>query len=836
MDAKNLVGSEIHQKLTMRDLPENSASSTASSVPESACESSNIDQGQALDVLSERYEALLQHNHWLTELGETIAEMLQHECVDALLQHIAEELVKVSCANGAYMHMVHETGDYLDILAGCGPLRELLLGGHRIKGVGLSARVWESGTAEFVADYNNHPDCVLDLDEPIQAVSLPLVFAGEVFGVVFVTAEQQLPLQDDLEILKQIAMIASLSIHQARQRQAVARDLHRTQSLSRISGRMHDIQDWDGLAFEICPKLIDALDLDRLSLYQVNDTGESYVPYAAWKKSESGVESADSMPSEFVKQTICSWCFENKEPAHIARGVEDPRESAEVHAHRIQKNVGGTLTVPVMSGDRVWGILKLCRTFDKRDFDENEINTIYTVIDQMSTALQRDELIRTVQHQAIHDSLTGLPNRRGLEEYLTEILSRKNESDVLKAVLFFDLDGFKDINDTHGHAGGDAVLQQVAKRMAACKTEGVMLARLGGDEFAVVLPQLDSMGDAVDIASRYSGCFVDEFPYEGNDLRLGASIGISFYPSDGVNIDDLIRHADMAMYQAKRAGKNRIVCFDKERATALRDEQCHENDLRKAVSEQQFDLWYQPLLCLKTGMVCGAEALIRWQHPTKGILPPTKFIPLAEELGLISMVGSWVLERGCQQMIEWQHLDPVPWHLGINVAGPQLMSKGFGEAVIKLLEAYKIDPAQLQLEVTESVFMNDLDRVVDNLNMLRGHGVRIALDDFGTGYSSLQYLQELPLDLLKIDRAFISKLDAGNMLDSLASTIVVLANRFGLKTVAEGVETKEQLNLVKQLNCDLVQGFYFSRPVMAGELPNVISSVNEWNVLQDKAA
>jgi len=583
--------------------------------------------------------------------------------------------------------------------------------------------------------------------------------------------------------------------------------------------------------------LIDAFEINRLSLYQADASGHSLVPYASWKSStDSGVEVSDPMPSEFVKQTVCAWCFENKESAHIARGVEDSRESVEVHRVRAQKNIGATVCVPVMSGDRIWGILKLCRNFDKRDFDENEINTIHTVIDQMSTALQRDELIRTVQHQAVHDSLTSLPNRRGLEEYLTEILDRRDESEVLKAVLFFDLDGFKDINDTHGHAGGDAVLQQVAARMISCNSKDAMLARLGGDEFAVVLPRLDSMNDAVEIASEYAESFVEDFSYDGNGLKLGASIGISYYPRDGVNMDDLIRHADMAMYQAKRAGKNRIVCFDKDRATAFRDELNHEKDLRKAVSEQQFDLWYQPLLCLNTGFVSGVEALIRWQHPTKGILPPTKFIPLAEELGLISMVGSWVLERGCQQMIEWQHLDPVPWHLGINVAGPQLMSKGFGEAVIKLLDAYKIDPSQLQLEVTESVFMNDLDRVVDNLNMLRGNGVRIALDDFGTGYSSLQYLQELPLDLLKIDRAFISKLDAGNMLESLAKTIVVLANRFGLQTVAEGVETKEQLDLVKQLNCDLVQGFYFSRPVMAGELPNVISSVNQWNVLQDKAA
>jgi len=459
--------------------------------------------GKAQDIavpyeeLSERYQKLLQHNQWLTELGEKIAGMLQHECVDALLEHIAEELVRTSCANGAYMHMVHETGDYLHISAGCGPLKGELLGGRREKGFGLSAGVWQSGSAKFVADYNSHPDCVLELDTPIQAVSLPLFFAEEVLGVVFVTAEQNLPLQEELNFLKQIAMIASLSIYQAKQREAVSRDLYRTQSLSLITGKMHDNQDWDGMVYEICPMLMDAFDIERLSLYHADSSKETLIPHQSWMLTSSGIEETASMPAELVEQSVCSWCFANKESAHIARGVEDSRESSEVHAMRKQLKVGATLCVPVMSNSRVWGILKLCRSHDRRDFNENEINTVYSVIDQMSTALQRDELIRTVQHQALHDSLTGLPNRRGLEEYVKNILERSGEADVKKAVLFFDLDGFKEINDTHGHAAGDAVLQQVAQRMVACEVSDGILARLGGDEFAVVLPSIESQDEAL---------------------------------------------------------------------------------------------------------------------------------------------------------------------------------------------------------------------------------------------------------------------------------------------------------------------------------------------------
>jgi len=785
---------------------------------------------------AKQYEMLVQHNRWLSDLNETTAQMLQHESVGALLQYIATELVEVSCANGAYMHMVHETGDYLDVLAAHGPLSDSLIGERRYWGVGFSAKVWQSGETKHVENYNDDPDCLLELDSIIQAAALPLSFAGEVLGVVFVTAEQGQPLLAHLDLLKQVAVVASLSIHHARQKEVVARELIRTQSLSEISTLLYQIQNWDDLALHVCPRLFDVLDLSRASLFNVDMAKNELSIYASWERSAEGVEKVESINSDFIKETISYWCFQNEQPALIERKVDDPRQSNRVNADRRKMNIGCSLSVPVLVAGKVRGILNVFRPLEKRDFDENDVNTIHTVIGQLSTALQRHELLCTVQHQAVHDSLTDLPNRRGLENYLTACLEDQSEADTLKAILFFDLDGFKEVNDTHGHAAGDDVLKQVSSRLSNLSGERELLARLGGDEFAVVLPKISHYEDAVTRAEIFSASFTESFEYEGHFVQLGVSTGISFYPRDGVNMDDLISNADMAMYQAKRKGRNNIVQFDKDQATTLREEISHEKELRKAVSDQQFDLWYQPQISLTTGLVEGAEALIRWQHPTKGILPPTKFIPLAEELGLISLVGTWVLENGCRQMVDWKNSDPIPWHLGINVAAPQFMTKGFAESVLRVLEVYDIEPSQLQLEVTESVLINDLQSVVRNLYLLRSNGVRIALDDFGTGYSSLQYLQELPLDLLKIDRSFISKLEAGSMLDSLANVIVDLANRFGLKTVAEGVETAEQLELVKQLNCDLVQGFYFSKPVVAADLPTVISTINQSGLMDRKVA
>jgi diguanylate cyclase (GGDEF)-like protein len=786
--------------------------------------------------LTARYQTLQQHNRWLSELGDTTARMLQQESVDTLLQHIAEELVNVSCANGAYMHMVHETGDYLDILAAFGPLSDYLLGGKRYKGHGLSARVWESGIIQFVPDYNNHPDCVLELDTQIQAVLLPLSFAGEVLGVVFVTAEIDAPLDDDLDLLKQVAVIASLLIHHARQREAVSRELFRTQTLSLISATIHQHQHWDDLAYHVCPKLFDVLDLSRLSLSKTASSLSQLEAYASWCRIEGSIELCETVNSTLLNETISAWCFRNKKTAQINRAIKDARESAATHNFRKERDIGSTLSVPIIAGDTVWGVMTVCRKLDKRDFDQNDVNTLHTVIGQMSTALQRQNLLLEVQHQALHDSLTDLPNRRRFEEFLEEILRDESKAEIKKAVLFFDLDGFKNVNDSHGHAAGDAVLRQVAKRLSERAKPDVMLARLGGDEFSVVLPQLHQLDDAVQCAARFAESFTESFNVGQQEFNLGVSVGISFYPRDGVDKDDLIRHADMAMYQAKRKGRNRIVSFDHNLAKSSREEQNREIDLRKAISEQEFDLWYQPQVSLQTGLVCGVEALIRWQHPTKGILPPMKFIPLAEELGLISLVGTWVLERGCQQMVDWQHEDPVPWHMGINVSAPQVMKKEFAASVLKILEVYGIDPEKLQLEVTESMLLSDIDSVVGNFQLLRAHGVNIALDDFGTGYSSFKYLQELPVDILKIDRGFICELEEVGAMESFASTIVLLANRFGLTTVAEGVETREQLESVKQLNCDLVQGFYFSKPVTAVDLPQVITNINQAQYLKQNAA
>ncbi len=776
--------------------------------------------------LSERYSVLQEHNRWLSDLGDTAVEMLRQDSVDTLLQHIANELVSVSCANGAYMHMVHETCDYLEVVAACGPLSEELLHERRYKGVGLSAVAWQSGEMQFAEDYNSHPSCLLEIPETFQAVAIPLSFTGVIQGVVFVTANIHEPLFDSLDFLKKIANVASLSIHQAKQRESATLELQRSQRLSELSAMMYQCHDWDQLTDRVCTELFGIFDLKRVSLYQVDESSNPLVSVGTWEKTAEKISKIRALSHALVKDSISNWSCKHNKPAYIERKSDDPRESQTVHAFRYAKGLGSTLCVPVIADGKPWGLLTISRDVCKRNFDENDTNLLHTVVAQMSTVRQRYDLLLRIEHQAYHDSLTHLPNRRHLESTLTTLLTETQEAGKFKAVLFFDLDGFKTVNDTLGHSVGDSLLVMIASQLKGKLRESDFIARLGGDEFAVVLDNLDDKNEALEMSARLSSIFDTTFNVGNREFDLKTSIGISFFPDDGVNVEALIKHADIAMYQAKRTGGDGVVCFDQRLADDQLEQVQFESDLKSAVAACEFELWFQPQVTVSTGRVCGVEALLRWNHPVRGMVSPAEFIPLAEKLGDIGELGTWVLSECIRQASAWPMVKEEAWQIGINVAAPQLIDKQFANQALAVLEQHGFSASNLQLEVTESVLMEDMHSVLENLNRLRQAGVRIALDDFGTGYSSLSYLQDLPLDVLKIDRAFVQQLEAASLDDSLIKTITLLARRFGLETVAEGVETDEQLELVRHLGCDVIQGYYYSKPLPVAELQEAVDAIN----------
>ena len=430
---------------------------------------------------------------------------------------------------------------------------------------------------------------------------------------------------------------------------------------------------------------------------------------------------------------------------------------------------------------------------------------------------------RLNEHQALHDALTGLPNRALLSERLAAVYERQGDRPI--GVLFVDLDDFKGVNDTGGHARGDELLVQVARRLETAVREGDLVARLGGDEFAVLLERVEDRRAASEVARRILATLTTPFEVAEREIVISASIGIALRDREDevADVEEMLSQADLAMYVAKRRGKAQYEVFDFSMHAALVSRLELEVELRRAVEEQQFVLHYQPIMSLSEDRVLGTEVLVRWDHPTRGLVPPDEFIPLAEDSGLIVPIGSWVLERSCVQMAAWNAQRPgAPLYLSVNLSPRQLRS-GIVDTVAGALERSGLDPRQLVLEVTESAFVDD-DADVEALHALRELGVRLAVDDFGTGYSSLNYLRRLPVDVVKIDRSFVRELSHGSDDEALVDAIVRLCRALGMLVIAEGVETPGEASVLAGLGAPAAQGYLFARPSPATDLEELLGA------------
>jgi diguanylate cyclase (GGDEF)-like protein/PAS domain S-box-containing protein len=427
---------------------------------------------------------------------------------------------------------------------------------------------------------------------------------------------------------------------------------------------------------------------------------------------------------------------------------------------------------------------------------------------------ERVRLERELAHQAFHDSLTGLANQALFRDRVTHALARAARRQTQLAVLFLDLDDFKTVNDSLGHTAGDALLVAVAERLRDCLRGTDTAARLGGDEFALLVEGVGDETEITVLAERLIAALMEPFIIAGRDIVVGTSIGIAFDETH-INTGQLLRNADIAMYTAKRGGKCRYEIFQRDMHTAAVDRLEIQADLRRALDRRELTLEYQPIVALGSGQVTGVEALVRWRHPERGLLAPSAFIPIAEETGLISELGRQVLVEACIQARRWQRLWPQepPLTVSVNLSPRQLQTDDLFGHVIEALTVSGLDPASLVLEITESAMIHDTDSIVGRLASLKELGVKLALDDFGTGYSSFSYLQRLPIDALKIDRAFIGMIEKDDKKSTLAQAIVSLAQTMDLVAVAEGVETASQAEMLGRMGCNLAQGYYLARPM-----------------------
>jgi diguanylate cyclase (GGDEF)-like protein/PAS domain S-box-containing protein len=425
----------------------------------------------------------------------------------------------------------------------------------------------------------------------------------------------------------------------------------------------------------------------------------------------------------------------------------------------------------------------------------------------------RKETERRIQHMALHDALTGLPNRTLLEDRLRQAIALGQRVHKHVAVLLLDLDRFKNVNDCFGHTVGDRLLVLAAERLTACIRKCDTVARLGGDEFVIAVQMAERLEGIEFVARKVLDALSEPFQVEDRELQISASIGICQFPEDGKNAEDLLQFADVAMYEAKERGRGRFCFFSPALTEATRREQKLESDLVQACARDEFEIHYQPLVETKSGRITGMEALLRWRHPEQGLLSPNQFIPKLEELGLIVEVGRWVLKTACRQAVEWQQNGLPPVRVAVNVSSQQFYEGNIAEAVAKVLQETKLDPRFLELELTESQTLDDSDATINIMLALKRLGVSLSLDDFGTGWSSLSYLRRFPIDRIKIDRSFVKDLHSQPAAEEVVKTILTLSRNLGIVCIAEGVETREQQDYFSKHDCAEMQGFYFSRPI-----------------------
>jgi diguanylate cyclase (GGDEF)-like protein/PAS domain S-box-containing protein len=434
----------------------------------------------------------------------------------------------------------------------------------------------------------------------------------------------------------------------------------------------------------------------------------------------------------------------------------------------------------------------------------------------------------TISFQALHDHLTHLPNRRLFKDRLELSMIQSKRSGGVVGVMFIDLDRFKLVNDTHGHAEGDELLKSVAQRLLSCVRTSDTLARQGGDEFTVLLPDLIHAEDATVIANKILEELKRPFFVAGQEFRATASIGIAIFPRDGDSADILLKNADIAMYKVKASGKNGYKFFTREMNACYHERISLENELRQAIQHSEFELHYQPQINVISNTIIGLEALIRWRHPIHGLLNPSGFIDMAEEIGLISSITDWVLDEACSQLVQWRAKGLTDLRMAVNVSPLEFNDHDVVDRIINCLSRHRLPEHLLDVEITENLLMHDDSGVIDKLRSLRERGIRIAIDDFGTRYSSLNYLRRFPVNSIKIDKSFVRDLVEQHNSSPIIHAIIGIARGFGLHLLAEGIETNCQKQTLLELGCEDMQGFLFSKPLPAGEVEKLLLDKSRW--------
>jgi diguanylate cyclase (GGDEF)-like protein len=525
---------------------------------------------------------------------------------------------------------------------------------------------------------------------------------------------------------------------------------------------------------------------------------------------------------------ICGKAFRTQK-ASVNEDILNSEQGRPWRESSRQAGIFASCAVPLVKTRRSVGVILFFVT-KSWAADKEIVALLSRMGENVSVALENldraDEKVRAdgrIQYLATHDELTGLPNRVTFHQLFDQSIKAAHRDCRNCALLFIDLDRFKVINDSLGHAAGDTLLIEVAERLRACVRDSDLVARFGGDEFVVVLTGVSDREQIAAVAQKVLTTLLPPIILAGHECRTTGSIGIAVFPENGSDVQTLTKNADMAMYLAKEEGKNNFRFFSPEVRSQSIERLILEADLRRALERNEFTLHYQPKIQVATGQISGFEALLRWTHSKLGNLPPTEFIPLAEETGLIIAIGRWVLKKACAQNMAWQRQGLPVLSMAVNLSPRQFLDTNLLADIDEALVSSGMPAHLLQLEITESMVMQNVERAIKLLDEIRGRGVRLAIDDFGTGYSSMSLMKKFPIDTIKIDRTFVRDLADSAEDRAIATAIIGMGKALGLTVVAEGVETNEQDSFLRGYACDEVQGYLFSKPVRAEDIPALFS-------------
>ncbi len=616
---------------------------------------------------------------------------------------------------------------------------------------------------------------------PVSVITVPLLYAGVAIGSVTVTSPRS-----DAFSADQAAALQQL----AAQIKSAAMRLHMLGELRRIDRQREDSMATSQTVFHRLffenPQPMWVIDVETQRFLLVND--------AACAKYGYSREEFAEMTAATIRRDAAQWA--------IDLGKARAKTSTLTARHRLRD--GRVIDVEITTGPQ---------EFEGRP----------AILSIISDVTERNRLQKELREGALRDPLTGRANRALFTERLGHALAQAQRRSAVTAVLFVDVDGFKTINDSLGYTVGDAVLQAVAARLAVTLRPGDTVARLSADDFAVLLEDVGDLNRATDVAERLHDAFAAPLEFRGGSLTVGLSIGVAASASSGPGAVEMLRDARLAMEAAKEAGRGRVELFSPRMLKTVTDRLSLDQDLRHAVERGELRVFYQPLVSMESGAIVGSEALVRWQHPTRGLVPPDSFIPLAEEIGMISAIDTWVLRTACTQAAAWCEAGHPDFFVAVNVSGRELGRSDLVDRIEGVLFESGLPPDRLEVEITESTAAAQPAEALEELHQLRRAGISIAIDDFGTGYSSLSKLANFPADRLKIDRSFLSGIKNARDDAPLVSATIAMAHQLGMQVTAEGVETPAQLAFLRRRGCDLLQGYLFSRPVPAEQFEGLLA-------------